>query len=515
MDEPYPTDDLPAKDISVCDGSDGSILAAVNPTEPAKQEGLEPMAVDIITGNPVQSKMLMAANETSSQATGSAQNAGDPVCEPSDPVLEHPEPPTEAADLSLEAGEAVPEVTGDSTVSQQPEGMVTDRGSLSYTGEPQLLTTVTAPFSASNFTKGCKWSPDGTCLLVCSEDGCLRVLNLPESLYSSAATGAAPETPLPPPPVALQSREGELIYDYTWFPLMRSDDPATCCYASTSRAHPIHLFDAFDGGLRCSYRAYNSVDEVAAAYSVAFDPCGERLFAGLDGCVSVFDVNRPGRQMETRKMKDKQSLTSQPGLVSCIRFCAAAPDVYATGSYLRSIGLYGTEDGAPLCVLQGQTGGVTHLQFSQDGRRLYSGGRKDPEVLCWDLRNLGRILFSMQRNVTTNQRVYFDTDWSGRYLFSGDCDGCVQVWDTMEDPASDLSETLLLPSVRKFGAHRDCCNGISVHPWLPVLATSSGQRHLSDLLDSSDEEEEEEEEEDGDPPHRRQESSVKLWWVGD
>ena len=47
----------------------------------------------------------------------------------------------------------------------------------------------------------------------------------------------------------------------------------------------------------------SSVDEVAAAYSVAFDPAGERLYAGLDGCLSVFDVSRPGRQIETRKMK--------------------------------------------------------------------------------------------------------------------------------------------------------------------------------------------------------------------
>ena len=45
------------------------------------------------------------------------------------------------------------------------------------------------------------------------------------------------------------------------------------------------------------------MDEVAAAYSVTFDPAGERLFAGLDGCISVFDVSRPGRQVETRKMK--------------------------------------------------------------------------------------------------------------------------------------------------------------------------------------------------------------------
>ena len=31
-------------------------------------------------------------------------------------------------------------------------------------------------------------------------------------------------------------------------------------------------------------------------------------------------------------------------------------------------------------------------------------------MLCWDLRNPGTILYQMKRNVTTNQRIYFDLD---------------------------------------------------------------------------------------------------------
>lgn len=34
--------------------------------------------------------------------------------------------------------------------------------------------------------------------------------------------------------------------------------------------------------------------------------------------------------------------------------------------------------------------------------------RQDYEILCWDLRNLGKVLFSMKRTVTTHQRMYFD-----------------------------------------------------------------------------------------------------------
>ena len=31
-------------------------------------------------------------------------------------------------------------------------------------------------------------------------------------------------------------------------------------------------------------------------------------------------------------------------------------------------------------------GGVTHLKFAPDGRLLFSGSRKDNEIVCWDIR---------------------------------------------------------------------------------------------------------------------------------
>lgn len=35
---------------------------------------------------------------------------------------------------------------------------------------------------------------------------------------------------------------------------------------------------------------------------------------------------------------------------------------------------------------------------------------QDAELLCWDLRQLGHPLWSLSREVTTNQRIYFDLD---------------------------------------------------------------------------------------------------------
>ena len=71
--------------------------------------------------------------------------------------------------------------------------------------------------------------------------------------------------------------------------------------------------------------------------------------------------------------------------------------------------------------------------------------------------------------------------------------------------AGTLSASLRLPPLTTC-----TCLARSVHPWLPVLASSSGQRHLDGLLSSSDDEEQ-----GCRPPRSRAESAVKLWWLGD
>ncbi|RVX08473.1 Telomerase Cajal body protein 1 [Vitis vinifera] len=52
--------------------------------------------------------------------------------------------------------------------------------------------------------------------------------------------------------------------------------PVTCVFASTTRDHPIHLWDAASGELRCTYRAYDAVDEITTAFSIAFNPAGTK-----------------------------------------------------------------------------------------------------------------------------------------------------------------------------------------------------------------------------------------------
>ncbi|KAI4898364.1 hypothetical protein NFI96_000662 [Prochilodus magdalenae] len=59
---------------------------------------------------------------------------------------------------------------------------------LDFSQNPQMLTGSWAEYTHSpeNYLKGCKWAPDGSCILSNSADNVLRVYNLPPELYSGS-----------------------------------------------------------------------------------------------------------------------------------------------------------------------------------------------------------------------------------------------------------------------------------------------------------------------------------------
>ncbi|XP_010613192.1 telomerase Cajal body protein 1 isoform X2 [Fukomys damarensis] len=330
-------------------------------------------------------------------------------------------PTEETNGPELGAGEAVENMSEEPA----PEGEGDNIWSYSFSQLPRFLSGSWSEFSAQpeNFLKGCKWAPDGSCILTSSADNILRIYNLPPELYSDGEQVECTEMivllccPIWPltsgPPTSasqvpvLRMVEGDTIYDYCWYSLMSSSQPDTSYVASSSRENPIHIWDAFTGELRASFRAYNHLDELTAAHSLCFSPDGSQLFCGFNRTVRVFSTSRPGRDCDVRATFAKKQ--GQSGIISCIAFSPTQP-LYACGSYSRSLGLYAWDDGSPLALLSGHRGGITHVCFHPDGNRFFSGARKDAELLCWDLRQPSHPLWSLSREVTTNQRIYFDLD---------------------------------------------------------------------------------------------------------
>ncbi|XP_078437371.1 transducin/WD40 repeat-like superfamily protein isoform X1 [Wolffia australiana] len=230
--------------------------------------------------------------------------------------------------------------------------------------------------SGNNFLKGVKWSPDGSAFLTSSDDDSLRLFYLPEGGDGGGVAQAEADVDRED---SFESNlivwEGESVYDYCWYPFMSLQDMNSCVFASTCRDHPIHLWDAFSGQLRATYRAYDAMDEITAALSVSFNTFGTKIFAGYNKCIRIFDVHRPGRDFELHStLKGNEGLS---GIVSSIGFSPSHNGLLAFGSFNQTTAVYAEGNMELLFVLHGQEGGVTQVLFSKDGNYLYTGGRKE------------------------------------------------------------------------------------------------------------------------------------------
>ncbi|XP_028788731.1 telomerase Cajal body protein 1 [Neltuma alba] len=338
------------------------------------------------------------------------------------------------------------------------------------------------PTNPNNFLKGVKWSPDGSSFLTSSDDNTLRLFTLCLILLSTPRH----DMRNPPDPYSVATEddsfaanlvmvEGESVYDYCWYPYMSASDPVTNVFATTTRDHPIHLWDASLGQLRCTYRAYDAMDEIIAAFSIAFNPAGTKIFAGYNKCIRVFDLHRPGRDFDLHStVKDNKE--GQMGIISAMAFSPSHMGMLAMGSYNQSTAIYREDNMELLYVLHGQEGGITHVQFARDGNYLYTGGRKDPYILCWDVRKTVDCVYKyyslttlnvIRSSENTNQRILFDIEPSGRHLGTGGQNGLVHIYDLQTGQW-----------VSCFQAASDTVNGFSFHPFLPLAVSSSGHRRF-------------------------------------
>ncbi|CEM11297.1 unnamed protein product [Vitrella brassicaformis CCMP3155] len=389
-----------------------------------------------------------------------------------------------------------------------------------------LVDSQSSDVANNNYIKAAKIAPDGSSVLSASEDTLLRLyaldqeaLNAERERRATAGGSDAKAAALRPWTCAY---EGECIFDFAWYPLFAADDLSSACFASTSRGHPIHLFNALDGSLRTSYLPYNAFShEPETALSLAFHPQGQVLFAGSRSCVKVFDVMRPGTQIEDRLLATRRKAEGQRGLVSCFAFptapSSADEKLYAVGTYSKTVCIYSEEhQGArqPVCWLEDADqpmGGVTQLAWVGD-HHVVSGHRQDRCMRLWDLRKPEAVLRRFPRVTTTCQRFRFDVcvRKGQTVVATGDLSGRVSLFDL------NTGET-----ISRFQAHARACTSVGFHPSANYVVTSSGERlfpsltHLASRDDQSaaaaaeDENMAESESgEDGSPPAKRQRRST-------
>jgi WD40 repeat protein len=351
-----------------------------------------------------------------------------------------------------------------------------------YTTSPhRILSTNDTEFGLHSkhkhpiYTKNVKWAPDGLVLLSNSDDNTMRLFELdasvfnPMTVFNNNHENNSWKS-------CLTVRESGPIYDFDWYPKMTSSDPSTSFFISTSCAQPVHMWDAFNGSLLHSYECINDKEELVTPISVSFNSKGDKIYCGLNKSIKVFDTELPGSRSSDiiccEKIQTKYY--GQTSLISCFAFPKEylSSSVFAAGCYNCTVGLYDERQEQMIELLEGHSQGVTYAKFTLCGNYLISAVRKSGEIFCWDLRNIYEPvqLFQMNRDVSTNVKVSFDIDVSGRYLITGNDGGRVSMYDLSTASLINTFDT----------GKQNCINSAVFHPYLPYIATSSGERRFDD-----------------------------------
>eukprot|EP00088_Acartia_fossae_P000431 TRINITY_DN1017_c0_g1_i4.p1 TRINITY_DN1017_c0_g1~~TRINITY_DN1017_c0_g1_i4.p1 ORF type:complete len:585 (+),score=64.48 TRINITY_DN1017_c0_g1_i4:30-1784(+) len=354
-------------------------------------------------------------------------------------------------------------------------------------------------FSISSFTdgctKGCSWSPTGRKLVVAAEDARYRIYDC-SHILANQSTLSSSVTPGQELVESVMIKESEMVYDWAWLsPTTQGDDDLLL---STGRYQPIHLWNTHTGRLLESYKCFDQVDEVTSAYSICplregLQLTGDAFVAGLKNEIRMFRLSRPGREYQSVAKTTKRDI-GRLGIVSCLDYDLNS-GLLAAGSYNKTVNIFHVEGGHLFDSFDGgHFGGITQVKFSPDGSRLYTGARKDDQIHAWEMRQLSKPIFTLNREVSTNQRIEFDI--TPHHVISGGTDGVIRVWDV---GTGDIVGGYML--------HPDSVPGCSVHPRAPILATTSGQRHALNMDTLGDQDEDNER-------SSCRENSMKIWNFG-
>lgn len=353
----------------------------------------------------------------------------------------------------------------------------------------------------TDFYRRACWAPDGSSLLAVTESQQKHVYRCIRKISSDGAKLD----------LCLRLRSPSPLLDAVWYPLPAMEQPTTLtptwCFAESHRDLPIRLTASDDGRTRASYSIMNHVERFVGPHSLAFSPDLSRLYCGLYSSLAVFPLSTPG--LNTHSLipltSGKRSVGGQRGIVSSLTTAAHPTDpaleLVAVGTFDGTIAVYSfdptlfpeptdhtaartpsnhdQESLAQSSCFAGwrevEGDGITQLKFHPlSPYVLFVASRRSDHIYVYDTRYLmgdgtrwsfrplaqsaagvrsAHLLAKLRRpGGATHQRIYFDLDWAGRWLATGDEHGMIHMWRIdvgrfVDQPEVDAGDSSDLPEL--------------------------------------------------------------------
>lgn len=250
----------------------------------------------------------------------------------------------------------------------------------------------------------------------------------------------------------------EPVYATAIYPFFSLQDQTTTSILSSVRDHPIRLSSAIHPTTIATYSHINPTTEAfITPHSILYPPelGGTQFITGSDSLISVFDVNRPGKDgpvasyptIPSKRKKIVGGGVGMKGIVSSMALSPTGDGILAAGTYTRHIGLYSSNGSGDLLgtfpvagtIADRRIGGsgITQTLWSPCGRYLYVVERRSRGIIIYDIRVTGQLLGWLEgRKAMTPQRLSVDvippTETSPCEIWAGGTDGEVTVWSRPE-----------------------------------------------------------------------------------
>jgi hypothetical protein len=387
----------------------------------------------------------------------------------------------------------------------------------------------------SDFLQLIRLSQDGKSLLSVSDYQQLNIYTFSDDCYQTSKYYLAQVTregennvksePFTPLTAEHSIGFGEPIYDIRFYPNTSNQTETNTSINPfvmfAMKDHPIHFYNLSSQQIISSYFPRNHLDELPNVYSLNFNSSYDKLIAGTNSYLYIFDIQNPHVVLSSFST-NKENSFSKPspfhtkGIISCIESNPDYSGILAVSTLSSDISLYderlmgssssSLKESLLFTVKNQSSTGIIQLKWSSDGNYLFVNCRKHDFIYVYDIRNQKKCIGKFYRHASeNNQKMIMDLDPWNNYLITGNQFREEIIEKSSSDSESDITtnDPILVYDIKtfqlvnSFNPYKNNKNDSTVHttlfhPYYSILITATGERVFPAFENEDDDSDEDE-----------------------